>query len=175
MSNVLLQWKITNPTCSLNPGLIKDICHKPQILISDVFNPLLEWLNNYQFIKTGVIVPGSVEEIDNFLRAGLYRMYRFVMVTDFFANNPQFFIDIKDISINKGNFEKYKEIKTQQSGFSEFINLLISKLTGCKGDTTFLFLKLIKSVRNLSSELKQMETYLTDHCLVLRVKELNKY
>ena len=170
MPNYLSNWQATRPVCEYNTGLIKEICDKPGTLISGVFNPLIKWLFDYELNRDGKIAFAGASEVDKFLTSGLYRIYRFVVVSDFFSNNPQYFSP----SPSPEDFAAYTKSKKAQKEFSEFLDILNSKLIGCNENLSFLFLKLSKTIKKLPLELQRVQQYLENYCNSLRIKELRK-
>jgi len=83
------------------------------------------------------------------------------MISDFFSKNTDYFVP---------NFEK--QSREKQKEYKEFLNILTSKLIGCNEKLSFIFLKLSKTIKNLSDELKSMQNYLENYCLTLRAEAL---
>ena len=157
MPSALNNWQSTKPDCEYNSGLIKDICYKPGILLPQVFEPLIKWLSDYILSREGKIM---YQDLDNFLRAGLYRIFRFVTVMDYFAMNTSYFVP------------NAREVKSRNN-YQEFIDTLISKLIGCNQDLAFVFLKLIGTVK-LNSDLQNMQNYLQNECSTIRIRALKR-
>ena len=170
MSNYLANWQASRPVCEYNTGLIKEICNKPGILVPEVFDPLIKWLFDYELNREGRLAFAGPGGVDNFLKQGLYRIYRFVVVSDFFSNNPQYFSP----SPSPEEFEAYTKSKKAQREFSEFLDILNSKLIGCNQQLTFLFLKLSGTIKNLPDDLKRVQQYLANYCSSLKIKQLKK-
>ena len=170
MPNVIANWKSTNPNCDFNSGLIKEICYNPGILVPNVFEPLIKWLFDYQLNREGRLAFAGTSGVDNFLKAGLYRIYRFVMVSEFLSQNSQYFVPSAPV----GSPDAYFKSKKSQNEFSEFVDILISKLIGCNKDLSFVFLNLSKTIKNLPPDLKKVENYLENQCVSLRIKDLRK-
>ena len=114
MPNYLANWQASRPVCEYNTGLIKEICNKPGILVPEVFDPLIKWLFDYELNRDGRLAFAGQAGVDNFLKAGLYRIYRFIVVSDFFSNNPQYFSP----SASPEDFEAYTKSKKSQKDIS---------------------------------------------------------
>ena len=71
------------------------------------------------------------------------------MVANFISDNPQFYTP----SADPNQFSAYAESKKAQTTFSEFVDILSSKLIGCNKQLNFLFLDLSKTIK----EAKEME------------------
>jgi hypothetical protein len=156
MPTAMGNWQASKPNCEYNTGLIKDICYRPGTLISEVFDPMIKWLSDYILEREGRIKTDT----DTFLKAGLYRMFRFVTVADYFAKNSQYFVG--------NNFGK------AQKDYRDFINILLEKLIGCNKQMTFMFLQLTKTVKNLPDDLRQMQIYLENQCTSLKIRNLER-
>jgi len=168
--NALGNWQATKPNCNYNSGLIKEVCNKPGILVPQVFNPLLVWLDDYKLNREGKLAFPGPSGVDNFLRIGLRRIYNFVIISEFFSDNPQYFSP----SPSTTNFPAYQESKKTQQQFSDFLDILSSKLIGCNESLTFLFIKLSSTIRTLPEDLRFMKGYLENYCSTLRIKQLRK-
>jgi len=160
-------WKLSKPNCEYQSGLIKEICYNPQTLIPKVFEPLIKWLFDYELNRDGKL---QFPDVDNFLKAGLYRIYRFVMVSEFISQNPQFYSP----SPSPNQFEAYSKSKKSQREFSEFIDILTSKLIGCNKQLNFLFINLSKTIKNLPEDLRNVQNYLENQCVSLKIKDLKR-
>lgn len=170
MPNYLTNWQSSRPVCEYNTGLIKEICNKPGILIPQVFDPLIKWLFDYELNRDGRLAFAGPSGVDKFLTSGLYRIYRFVVVADFFSNNPQYFSP----SPSPEDFTAYTKSKKAQKEFSEFLDVLNSKLIGCNEKLSFLFIKLSRTIKKLPEELQRVQQYLENYCNSLRIKQLRK-
>ena len=159
MPTAMGNWQASKPNCEYNTGLIKDICYRPGVLMPEVFDPIIKWLSDYILVREKRI---QAPDTDAFLRAGLYRMFRFVTVADYFAKNAQYFVP-----------PGLASAKAQQD-YRNFINILLEKLIGCNKQMTFMFLDLTKTVKNLPEDLKQMQTYLENQCFSLKVRNLER-
>jgi hypothetical protein len=167
MPTALNNWynsrKVSGINCEAYPGVVKEICYKPGLLNSNIFDPVLKWLSDYQLNREGRMAFPGPKGLDTFLKVGLRTIYKFVIVADFFSRNPDFFIpDFTGAGVKK------------QKEFQDFIDLLNSKLIGCNEKLSFIFLKLSKTIPNLPEDLKAMQKYLDDHCLSLKIRELKK-
>lgn len=167
MPSALNNWansrKVSGINCEAYPSLVKEICYKPGVLNSSIFDPVLKWLSDYQLSREGQIAFPGPKGLDTFLKLGLRNIYKFVFVADFFSRNPDFFIpDFSGAGIKK------------QNEYEDFINILNSKLIGCNEKLAFIFLKLSKTVKDLPEDLKAMQKFLDDHCLSLKLRELKK-
>lgn len=170
MPNYLANWQSIRPNCNFNYGLIREICNKPGILVPQVFNPLLIWLDDYKANREGRLAFAGQGGVDNFLRFGLRRIYNFVIVADFFSQNSNFFAP----SPLPEQKEAYFQSKKTQRQFSEFIDILNSKLIGCNEKLSFLFIKLSSTIKTLPEDLLGMKTYLQNYCTSLKIKQLRK-
>ena len=167
MPAAMARWSGSRPNCEYNAGLIKDICYRPGILIPEVFDPVIKWLSDYILNREGTM---KIVNVDDFLRAGIYRIFRFITVADFFAKNPQYFTPY----VPPQDFNAYAAASKAQADYREFINLLSEKLIGCNDKLHFIFLKLSKTIPNLTPDLQQMQTYLANHCTFLKVRALER-
>ena len=170
MPNYLANWQASRPNCNFTSGLIKEICTKPGILAPQVFDPLLVWLNDYKANREGKLAFPGPAGVDNFLKIGLRRIYNFVVVADFFSENSQFFAPSPSLTQTAA----YQESRKTQKQFSEFIDILNSKLVGCNEKLTFLFLRLSKTISVLPDDLRSMQNYLENYCRSFRVKQLRR-
>ena len=159
--------KLSKPNCDYQTGLIKEICYNPASLVPTVFEPMIKWLFDYELNRDGKL---KFQNLDNFLKAGLYRIYRFIMVANFISDNPQFYAPSADAN----QFTAYAESKKAQNTFSEFVDVLSSKLIGCNKQLNFLFLDLSKTIKNLPEDLKKVQNYLENQCVSLKLKDLRK-
>ena len=165
--NFINNWKFSRPNCEYQTGLIKEICYNPQSLSPTVFEPLIKWLFDYELNREGKL---QFQQLDNFLKAGLYRIYRFVMVSEFISQNPQFYAPSPDPS----QFSAYAKSKKTQNEFSDFVDTLTSKLIGCNKQLNFLFIDLSKTIKDLPEDLKKVKNYLENQCVSLKLKDLRK-
>ncbi len=169
MPAFMQRWQASKPNCEYNAGLIKDICYKPGILGSEVFDPVVKWLSDYILNREGTM---KIDNVDDFLKAGLYRIFRFVTVADFFTKNPQYFVPYQ--ALDKNDLAGYRTYLKSQKDYQEFINLLMGKLIGCNDKLHFIFKKLLKTVKTLPEDLQRMQTYLENQCFSLKVRALEK-
>jgi len=159
MPSAMGSWQDTKPVCEYNAGLIKDICYRPGILIPEIFDPLVKWLSDYILLREKRI---QIPDLDAFLRAGLYRMFRFITVADYFAKNAYYFVP------------KGLETAKAKNDYREFINVLMEKLIGCNKQMNFMFLDLTKTIKKLPDDLKQMQMYLENQCTSLKIRKLER-
>jgi len=167
MPTVIDNWnksrKVSGMTCEIYPSIIREICNKPGLLNSNIFDPVLKWLADYQLNREGQKAFAGANGLDTFLKIGLRSIYNFVFVADFFSKNTDFFVP----------GYTFADVKKQKY-YEEIINLLNSKLIGCNEKLSFLFLKLSRTIKNLPDDLKKMQNYLDDQCVSLRIRELKK-
>ncbi len=169
MPGFMQRWQASKPNCEYNTGLIKEICYKPGILGIEVFDPVIKWLSDYILNREGSL---KIVNVDDFLKAGLYRIFRFVTVADFFAQNTQYFVPYQALDQNK--LSEYRTYLKSQKDYQEFINLLLGKLIGCNDKLHFIFKKLLKTVDKLPEDLQKMQAYLENKCVSLRIQALEK-
>ena len=169
MPGVMGRWQESKPNCEYHAGVIKEICYKPGTIVSEVFDPVSKWLSDYILNREGKL---AIPDVDAFLRAGIYRFFKFVVVADFFSQNPQYFVPYQ--VLDKNNISAYTASLKTQKDYQEFIDLLISKLIGCGEKLNFVFLKLVKTVKQLPPELANMVNYLQNECNFLRVRALKR-
>lgn len=165
-------WQTTKPNCDYHTGMIKEICQSPGKLNREIFDPLIKWLADYVLNRQGKIAFAGPNGLDNFLRLGLRLITNFVVISDFFAKNPSYFVPTPPIS--SGNLANVKKATEQQAQYKEFLNLLSSKLIGCNEKLNFIFLKLSRTINNLTDDLKRMQEYLNSQCLSYRISGLKQ-
>ena len=170
MPKVVNNWQSTRPNCNYNFGIVKEVCLKPGLMVSKIFDPLIKWLFDYELNREGKLAFPGTAAAQNFYRLGLRLVYNFILISDFLSQNPQYYTPSAPVS----NLPAYKETRKSQKEFSDFVDLLSSKMIGCNEQMSFLFLKLSKSVPNLTDDLKRMQEYLSNYCTSLRIKELKK-
>jgi hypothetical protein len=169
MPGVMTRWQESKPNCEFHTGVIKEICYRLGTIVTDVFDPVSKWLSDYILNREGVL---PIADVDGFLRQGIYRIFKFVVVADFFSQNPQYFVPFQ--VFDKSNISAYTASLKTQKDYQEFIDLLVSKLIGCGEKLNFVFLKLAKTVKTLSPELSNMQNYLQNECAFLRVRALKR-
>lgn len=158
MPVAIKNWKIRDPNCNFSAGLVRDLCYKPANILPEIFDPLIKWLSDYILYREGRI---KLNNVDDFLRVGLVNIYRFVLLADTFMKNSHYFIP--------SNMPR--SIKSENE-YREFINILLSKLIGCNKQLNFLFIDLSKTIKGLVPELVQMQNFLQNECLSLRIENL---
>jgi hypothetical protein len=178
MPRALKNWLNTKPSCDFLGGILKNICETPGVINKTVFDPVVKWLADYELLKERRLDLKSKNlTLDDFLKIGLRVISKFIIVAEFFANHTDFLAPYPD-SRTKGTDPQYNEklfaANKAQKEYGEFINLLSSKLIGCNEKMGFMFLKLSKTISNLPPELQQMQNYLENQCINLRVKNLKK-
>nr|QBK91416.1 MAG: hypothetical protein LCPAC302_00360 [Pithovirus LCPAC302] len=148
-------------------GILKSICQNP-VTIGKIFAPLYSFLNNYIANREGRIA-FTGRELNAFLKRGLTAIYRYTVMSDFFAKNPHFFVpSVSPIT----QFSAYKKAQTQQNTYKDFMLTLNERLIGCKQKLNFLFLGLVGTVKQLNPELEKMRLYLDNSCNSIRIARL---
>lgn len=163
-------WKKQIKTCdwAVGSSVLKKICENPGTLHNEVFVPLYSFLNNYILNREGKLAFTS-QGLDSFLLKGLVAIQKYIVLSDFFAKNPSYFVP--NVSITQG-FEASKVATVNQNKYKDFIFTLNEKLIGCKDNLSFIFLKLVGTVKNMSPELEQTKSYLNDQCASIRIARL---
>ena len=169
MPGVMGRWQESKPNCEYFSGVIKEICYKPGTIVTEVFHQVSNWLSDYILQREGKLV---ISDVDAFLRAGIYRFFKFVVVADFFSQHSEYFVPFQ--VLDKNNISAYTASLKTQKDYQAFNDLLISKLIGCGEKLNFVFIKLVKTVKVLPPELSNMVNYLQNECNFLRVRALKR-
>ena len=166
------RWKKNIKTCDwavdyMSKGVLKGIC-KNQIELKEIFGPLYSFLRTYIAIRNKRIAYTG-KSLDKFFIRGLKAIQKYTVVSNFFAENPQYFFPNESLT----NVKKFTKAQVSQQKYKEFIINLNERLIGCKNKLNFMFLGLLGTVKTpLSDELKDMKNYLENQCLFMRTKKL---
>ena len=174
ISGAIPKWKQDIKSCDMaiahmSKGVLKQLCQSPTSLHSKIFNPLYSFLNTYIANREGRIA-FTGKALDSFLTQGLHSIQQYIVISDFFARNPQYFVP--NISVSQGNFQKSKEAIIKQQQYKDFVFTINERLIGCKDNLNFMFLKLLSTINNISPELREMKSYLSDQCNSIRIARL---
>lgn len=155
--------------CQYYSGIVKQVCEKPGQL-NNLFDSLQKWLADYILIREGRQAFAGQGGLDSFLKVGLRTIFYFTEVADFFSKNPQY---LAPFPANiTANLEQAQQAGQMQQQYSEFINIFSSRLIGCDKQLNFLFLDLSKTVKNLTPELRDMQSRLEQKCTSYRIAKL---
>lgn len=173
LSGAIVNWKKQIKTCDLatsymSKGILKNICENPSALRNEVFGPLYSFLNTYISHREGKIAftPGS---LDPFLLRGLVAMQKYIVVSDFFARNPSYIVP--SVSVSQG-IEAASKSANSQKQYKDFIFTVNERLIGCKDTLSFVFLKLLSTVKKMNPEMTELKQYLADQCNSIRIERL---
>jgi len=133
-------------------NVIRRLCEESYKWQTIFFTPLLNWLEKYNLNRQGRLA-FTTKSLDNFLRRGIVIIHNFVVLTSYFADHYNIYLD--------GNKD-----------LAEFIYRLNQKLIGCGLDPDFPFLALSETVQPLVEDLEDMRDYLYGHCLTSRAEIL---
>lgn len=173
-TNGLRLWRPETQNCSLavgykSQGFLNRICEYPQTLQTELFTPLIDWLEKYKNNREGKIAftPGT---LDSFLKRGLMLVYRFTIVADLFIKNPDYLFPTPALRTNQ-DIPKINQARVNQNKYKEFIILLNERLIGCNKQMKFLLVDLFETVKD-KTEFDGIKKYLDDQCLFLRSRKL---
>lgn len=156
MPGVIKIWKSRNPICEYYPSLIGKMCTSPGLIENEIFDPVIKWLSDYQLMREGRISLPTSKNLDNFIILGLKIIYNFIYFAEFLSKNTDFFT---------GDLKSQKE-------YTQILNEISSQLIGCNETLSFLFLKLSRTVKQLSPDMKQIQNYLDTRCQTIRIQNL---
>ena len=168
------RWKNNINNCDwarrhLSRGILRSLCENPSILKERIFSPVYRFLNTYLAIREKRVAYTG-KKLDKFFRDGLNSLQRYLVVSDFFADNPQYFVP--DVSMT--DIQKYKKAQTDQQKYKEFIKILNERLIGCKDNNNFKFLKLLDTVKTFENQklFQDNKNYLENMCIDIRIAKL---
>lgn len=173
LPEAISRWRKKIKTCDWAVGymskqVLKSICKSPGKLGPTIFAPLYSFLNTYIALREKRLAYTG-KNLDNFFKRGLRAIQRYTVLSNFFSENPHYFVPDESLA----NIKKFTEARVFQQKYKQFIIALNERLIGCKNDLNFLFLKLLGTMKDpLSKELKDMKTYLENQCLFMRAEKL---
>lgn len=166
--SAIQNWKNQIKTCDGATGILKRLCENPNIVRTEIFGPLYQFLNTYIANREGKVA-FTGPTLDTFLKKGLRAIQAYTVVSDFFAKHPEYFIpDVPYTKDPKG----YTAAVLEQKKYKDFIFTINERLIGCKDKLNFMFLKLLTTVKNMPQELVDMKNYLENQCLFMRKERL---
>ena len=136
-----------------------------------IFDPLQKWLADYTLSREGKIAFSGPGGLDFFLKSGLRNIFQFTEIADFFSKNPQYLAPVPS-PITQANLGQAQKAAQMQKQYSEFINTFSSRLIGCNKQLSFLFLDLSKTIKNLPTDLVNMQNRLEQKCNSYRIAQL---
>ena len=170
------RWKNHIKNCDwarihLSRGILRALCENPKILHEQIFAPVYTFLRVYMGIRDKSIAYAG-KKLDNLFREGLNSIQRYLVVSDFFADNPQYFVP----GVSVTHFQKHKESQTNQNKYREYIKTLNERLIGCKDINEFKFLKLLDTVKSFPSGTQKLfkanKDYLEQMCIDIHTTKL---
>jgi hypothetical protein len=151
--------------------LLDDLCENSKVITDKIFGNLYRFLNIYIAVREGKKAYTG-KALDNLLRLGASAIRKYLIISNFFAERPSFFVPTVEMT----DRAKWLETQTQKKKYKDFILTLNQRLIGCLGDSRFPFLKLLDGVKYVPDEsiesFKRDKTYLSNMCTLIRTEKL---
>ena len=121
-------------------GQVKALCENPTYYTNNMFQTLYRALDTYDMVLNNRIAP-SGPQLMNLYRQLLMTIYRYIVVSMYFALRPSYFIPKSGV----------EELKFRQEFKKYFLELNL-KLLGCKAGEGF-------AIQQIADPLSQEDTY----------------